>query len=178
MLRWAMRSSAEFLTHCGGLSAVWRFWSVRLGGADGTRRKTQYCFFDRPPEVCLSSIGRRQCLTPLGFGKGEGRAPSGIEQHGGKSPGIRARQSTGWHVSYFSRGSHFGSGYVARFPLPGPSLSPTNVSLASHIAGKRPRGERREQPMSDAQVPDPALPIPLRNMMILRSPSLTRSHRP
>src|SRR3954451_17992897 len=87
------------------------FWSVRFGGVDGTRRKqTQYCFFNRAPELCVSSIGQRQGLTPLGFGIGKGGAPSGIEQHGGKSLGIRPRQSTGWHVSSFSRGSHFGSG--------------------------------------------------------------------
>src|SRR4051812_10550078 len=75
------------------------FWSVWFGGVDGTRRKqTQYGFFNRAPELCVSSIGQRQGLTPLGFGIGNGGAPSGIEQHGGKSVGIR---SSGWHFSYF-----------------------------------------------------------------------------
>src|SRR4051794_11850416 len=135
----AMRSSAESLTRYGGISAVWPFWSVRLRGVDGTRRKTQYCFVDRPPEVYLSSIGRRPCLTPLGFVKGEGRAPSGIEQHGGKSPGIRARQSTGWHLSYF-RETAILAPDMWRGSCARAGLSPTYVRLVSHtMAGKRPQ---------------------------------------
>src|SRR5207244_715537 len=43
-------------------------------------------------------------------------------------------EASDWLASlYFSRGSHFWLRLLTRFPLSSPSLSPTNVRLASHI---------------------------------------------